>query len=69
MPDFTLTTRELSDRLRTSDSTLRRLRREGVLKPGTHFRAQGTGVVKPVLLWDAAATDAALAQRSRRALR
>lgn len=55
--------------LRTSDSTLRRLRREGVLKPGQHYRAQGTGTVKPVLLWDAAAVDAALAQRSRRALR
>jgi excisionase family DNA binding protein len=69
MADFTMTTREVADRLRTSDSTLRRLRREGVLKPGTHFRAQGTGTVKPVLLWDAAAVDAALAQRSRRALR
>jgi excisionase family DNA binding protein len=69
MPDFTLTTSEVADRLRTSDSTLRRLRREGVLKPGTHFRAQGTGVVKPVLLWDASAVDTALAQRSRRTLR
>ena len=69
MPDFTLTTREVADRLRTSDSTLRRLRREGVLRPGIHFRGQGLGTLRPVLLWDAAATDAALAQRSRRALR
>ncbi|MEB3260109.1 MAG: helix-turn-helix domain-containing protein [Cyanobacteriota bacterium] len=69
MPDFTLTTREVADRLRTSDSTLRRLRREGVLKPGVHYRGQGLGTLRPVLLWDAVATDAALAQRSRRALR
>ncbi len=69
MPSFTATTKEVADQLRTSDSTLRRLRREGVLKPGQHYRAQGTGTVKPTLLWDAAAVDAALAQRSRRALR
>jgi len=66
---FTLTTQEVSEKLRLSDSTLRRLRREGVLKPGHHFRAIGGGTVKPALLWDAEATDAALAQRSRRALR
>ena len=66
---FSFTTSELSEQLRVSDSTLRRLRREGVLKPGQHFRAIGGGTVKPALLWDAAATDAALAQRSRRALR
>lgn len=66
---FTLTTAELSQQLRISDSTLRRLRREGVLKPGHHFRAIGGGTVKPALLWDPAATDAALAQRSRRILR
>jgi hypothetical protein len=66
---FTLTTQEVSEQLRLSDSTLRRLRRDGVLKPGLHFRAIGSGTVKPSLLWDAAATDTALAQRSRRALR
>ena len=69
MPSFTATTREVAAQLRTSDSTLRRLRREGILRPGVHFRAQGTGTVKPTLLWDARAVDAALAQRSRRALR
>jgi hypothetical protein len=66
---FTATTQEVSEQLRLSDSTLRRLRREGVLKPGQHFRAIGGGTLKPSLLWDVAATDAALAQRSRRALR
>jgi hypothetical protein len=65
---FSFTTSELSEQLRVSDSTLRRLRREGVLKPGQHFRAIGGGTVKPALLWDAAATDAALAYRSRRTL-
>lgn len=68
MPDFALTTREVADRLRTSDSTLRRLRREGVLKPGVHFRGQGSGIVKPALLWDFEAVNTALAHRSRRAL-
>ena len=65
---FSFTTSELSEQLRVSDSTLRRLRREGVLKPGQHFRAIGGGTVKPALLWDAVATDAALAYRSRRTL-
>ena len=46
MPDFSLTTREVADRLRTSDSSLRRLRREGVLKPGIHFRGQGLGTLR-----------------------
>ena len=66
---FTLTTSEVSAELRLSDSTLRRLRREGVLKPGQHYRAVGGGTQKPALLWDPTATDAALAQRSRRTLR
>jgi hypothetical protein len=66
---FSLSTSEVSAQLRLSDTTLRRLRKEGVLKPGQHFRAVGGGTVKPALLWDAAATDAALAQRSRRTLR
>lgn len=66
---FKLTTPELSAQLRLSDSTLRRLRREGVLKPGLHYRAIGDGLLKPQLLWDADATDTALANRSRKTLR
>jgi len=66
---FTLTTKEVAERLRLSDSTLRRLRQEGILKPGLHFRAVGTGKQKPHLLWDEVASDAALAQRSRRTIR
>jgi hypothetical protein len=61
---FTLSTKEICQALRTSDSTLRRLRLEGALQPGIHFRAVGFGTKRPVLLWDAAATDAALAERS-----
>ena len=66
---FTLTTKEAASQLRTSDQTLRRLRQEGVLKAGVHFRAIGSGKQKPQLLWDVTAADAALAQRSRRTLR
>jgi hypothetical protein len=66
---FTLTTAELIASVRVSDSTLRRLRREGVLKPGQHFRAIGAGTVRPALLWDAPAVDQALAYRSRKVLR
>ena len=68
MPNFRSTTQETALHLRTSDSTLRRLRREGVLKAGLHYRAIGSGTIKPTLLWDPEACDAALAQRSRRAL-
>lgn len=65
---FRLTTPEVCALLRTSDSTLRRLRREGVLKAGKHFRAIGTGTIKPELLWDGEATDLALALRARKEL-
>lgn len=65
---FRLTTPEVCAQLRISDSTLRRMRREGILKAGKHFRAIGSGTVKPALLWDGDATDDALAQRARREL-
>lgn len=61
---FTHTTLEACKTLRVSDSTLRRLRQQGVLKPGVHYRALGDGAIKPTLIWDIAATDAALATRS-----
>lgn len=66
---FSHTTREVTELLRLSDATLRRLRKDGVLKPGVHFRAVGFGTQKPALLWDPTATDAALANHSRRVLR
>lgn len=65
---FTSTTSEAAKQLRLSEVTLRRLRDEGALKAGLHYRAMGQGTKRPPLLWDPAATDAALAQRSRRVL-
>lgn len=66
---FTATTQEMAEVLRTSDSTIRRLRREGVLKAGTHYRAIGSGTIRPALLWNVEAVEAALAHRSRKELR
>ena len=65
---FAATTSEAAQQLRISDATLRRLRREGVLKAGVHFRAMGSGTSRPPLLWNVDAADQALAQRSRRVL-
>ncbi len=62
---FTLKTQECAQQLRTSGKTLRRLRLEGHLRPGIHYRAIGAGKVKPSLLWDPEATEAALAKRSK----
>jgi hypothetical protein len=64
---FSATTQEASHQLRISDATLRKLRREGVLRPGVHFRAMGMGKSRPPLLWNVEAADQALAQWSRRA--
>ena len=63
-----MTTPEVVDSLRVSDQTLRRLRRDGVLRPGIHFRAIGTGTERPPLVWNPEAVDAELAKRSRRLL-
>lgn len=66
---FSATTQEAANQLRISDATLRKLRREGVLKAGVHFRAMGIGTSRPPLLWNVEASDQALAQWARRALR
>ncbi len=66
---FNLTTVEAVDVLRISAPTLRRLRKEGVLKPGIHYRAMGAGSIRPPLVWDGSAIDAALVNRSRRTLK
>lgn len=50
--------------LHLSDSSLRSLRKAGVLKPGVHFRAVGAGTTKPPLLWDVAECEAALIARA-----
>jgi hypothetical protein len=65
---FTLTTQEAALKLRTSESTLRRLRRAGVLRPGIHFCAVGAGSIAPNLLWAPEAVQEALAKRSRQIL-
>lgn len=66
---FNLTTLEAVDALRISSTTLRRLRKEGILKPGIHFRAMGAGAIRSPLIWDGEAIDAALTHRSRRTLK
>jgi hypothetical protein len=62
---FTATTKETARILRTSESTLRRLRKAGVFKPGIHFCASGAGAISPALLWAPEACQEALAKRSR----
>jgi len=66
--EFTHSTREACKALRISDRTLLRLRREGVLRPGDHFRAAGAGLQRPTLLWNVPEVEKALARRSRRVL-
>ena len=63
---FTATTAEALGALRISESTLLRLRREGVLKPGQHYRSAGTGTIRSPLAWDLSATEDALSKRTRR---
>jgi hypothetical protein len=65
---FQATTQETAQILRTSESTLRRLRRAGVLRPGVHFCASGAGSVAPTLLWAPEACEEALAKRSKQIL-
>ncbi|MCP9909057.1 hypothetical protein KBZ15_03890 [Cyanobium sp. BA20m-p-22] len=45
-----------------------RLRRDGVLRAGDHFRAAGAGVSRPPLLWNIDEVERTLARRSRRLL-
>ena len=63
---FTQSSAELRAALAVSESRLYRLRKEGVLRPGVHYRAQGFGSVKPQLRWDPSAVENALAQRTKR---
>ena len=65
---FSATTKEAVEILRTSEATLRRLRRAGVLRPGIHFCATRVGSIQPTLLWAPEACQEALAKRSRQIL-
>ena len=66
--EFTYSTREACKALRISDRTLLRLRRDGVLRPGDHYRAAGAGQHRPTLLWNVPEVEKALVRRSRRVL-
>jgi hypothetical protein len=65
---YSHSTREACQALRISDRTLLRLRREGVLRAGDHFRVAGAGVSRPPLLWNIEEVERTLARRSRRVL-
>ena len=65
---FTLTTQEAAGVLRISRATLARLRKDGILKAGVHYRAMGAGSLRPPLIWNEEAIELTLTQRSRRVL-
>ena len=65
---FTSTTTELVRQSGLSVTTLYRLRKEGVLRPGRDYRANGYGTQKPRLAWDPEAVDKSLSLRSKRVL-
>lgn len=63
---YTASTPELCAALGICRQTVRRLITEGWLQPGKHYRQQGVGRVRPHLLWNVAAVDEVLDQRTRR---
>ena len=65
---FSFTTAELIRQSGLSDSTLYRLRKEGILRPGRDYRANGFGTRSPRLAWDPEAVDKSLSLRSKRVL-
>jgi hypothetical protein len=65
---YSHSTREACEALCISDRTLLRLRRDGILKPGDHFRAAGAGLRRPPLRWNIEEVERTLARRSRREL-
>lgn len=58
-PAVWLSSDELADRLGCSLTTLRNLRRAGILRPGTHYRRVGTSPTSAVR-YDLLATEQAL---------
>ena len=63
---FAWTTAQVCEAVCLSASTLKALRREGVLTPGRHYRYAGIGKLRPRLRWNLAAVEEALSTRSRR---
>ena len=64
----TATTQEALAVLRMGKTTLYRLRKEGYLKPGEHYRSVGLGKLHHKWLWDPEAIQRALEVRTRRIL-
>lgn len=65
---FSLTTAQVAEQFSISQSTLRKMRKAGFLKPGVDFRAMGLGTQKPRLAWNPDALDKTLTLRSKRVL-
>ena len=63
---FNATTKEAAAALRMSSKTLRGLRKGGILRAGLHFRANGTGSVRPPLILNIDACAEALRLRTKR---
>lgn len=63
---YTASTLELCAALGIGRKALRTLIAEGWLLPGKHYRQHGVGKRRPHLMWDVAAVDQALDQRTRR---
>lgn len=62
---FAHTTAEAAKVLRTSSRTLLLLKKEGAFRAGIHYRPLGIGKVRPKLLWDITAVEAALVKRTK----
>jgi len=65
---FSLTTAQVAEQFSISQSTLRKMRKEGFFKAGVDFRAMGLGTQKPRLAWNPEALENTLALRSKRVL-
>jgi hypothetical protein len=65
---YDITSKQACELLHISESTLRRMRKAGYFRPGTHFIATGMGQKAPSLLWCAALLEEALAKRTRRVM-
>jgi hypothetical protein len=63
---FSLTNAEMAAALRISIQTLRRMRRDGLFKPGTHFVLAGSGTIRQTYRWDPQTTEAALEMKTRK---
>lgn len=63
---FCSSTRDVCEAVGLSATTLKELRRQGALVPSKHFRYVGAGRIRPRLVWNVQAVEAALLNHSRR---